>query len=114
MDKLPLPNKDAVASSAIAPVVAPDASLATLVPMEIQTNKNDSARKRNKAKEAKQLPSQPDAAKINQIDQIENSEVALLEANASIREDQSENALDAPTNREENKAPSPECNKNIQ
>lgn len=91
MDTLPMPKKDALASSAIAPAVASDASPAVLVPMEIQANKNDSARKAAKVMEAEELTSHnlliPDVAKINKIEQMENSEVALLEPNASLREE---------------------------
>jgi len=91
MDTLPMPKKDALASSAIAPAVASDASPAVLVPMEIQANKNDSSRKAAKVMEAEELTSHnlliPDVAKINKIEQMENSEVALLEPNASLREE---------------------------
>ena len=112
MDTLPMPNKDALASSAIAPAVASDAVPAVLVPMEIQANKNESARKSGKVVEVEDQSSSAAATKINKIDQMENSEVALLEphalreppaAGASINEEQSENAArDAVTDRDAN------------
>lgn len=124
MDTLPMPNKDALASSAIAPAAASDAAPAVLVPMEIQANKNESARRSSKVIEVEEQSSPPATAKINKIDQMESSEVALLEphalleppaAGASVNEDQSENAAqDVVTNRDDNATPNREETGNLQ
>lgn len=105
MDMLPMPKKDGLAAGAVAPAMASDAQPAVLVPMEIQAGQKETAGRTAKATGVGELLPPPDIAKMNEVEQMENSEAALLEPNASIRDEHAENALEAATNRNGSQPP---------